>query len=89
MKQSWIDKINAIQAIVINNDPAGLIGGGAPADEYDFECLNILVVVLGSSFDSDSELENKVTNIFTKSFGSDGLDQDKINQISDEIRKLG
>lgn len=68
-----MDKLNEfkiafdkIKQIVIDNDPVGLIDGGAPHDEYDDEIFQV-VKLISKDFNLD-ELSNNIYQIFNNHF---------------------
>ena len=74
-----------VQEIVNDVDPVGLIGGGAPQDEYDSQINKIL-----SLLQKDPEisvLTNEIHKIFVESFGEEMAgDKTKYAQIGEKIK---
>ena len=63
-------KIKEIKKIVDRTDPAGLLAGGAPNDEYDDLTLSIMSVI---NTKNDIDITEKVISILESSFGKDNL----------------
>lgn len=63
-----------VQEIIINNDPVGLVDGGAPDDEYDTEIGKIVILLRSET--NKKLLSEKVRAVFKETFGDD-ISQDK------------
>lgn len=57
---------NKIKQIVIENDPVGLIDGGAPHDEYDDQIFQLIKLI--GKVEVLEELASNVYKIFDKEF---------------------
>lgn len=79
--------IENIRDIINANDPVGLVGGGAPDDEYEREVMAIMSM-LQIKTDSDV-IRNCIERIFNDSFGpSAKIDVEQINKITNELVAL-
>lgn len=88
MKKKWIEEFDAITRIVNVNDPLGLIGAGAPEDEYEMETLEIFTKRRSGLLSGDSCFD-EVMEIFLRKFGEDSaIDKESIRIISDGILNL-
>ncbi len=76
-----------VQEIINNNDPVGLVDGGAPDDEYDNQ-VGQIVEALRTESDRVS-LANKIESIFKSSFGEDCLSgKEQYLQISEKLLEM-
>ena len=76
-----------VQEIINENDPIGLVNGGAPDDEYHAEIGKIVSVLREES--EREKLAQKVAAIFKVSFGEDvEVNNDLYLQIADKLLEL-
>jgi hypothetical protein len=61
-----------VRSSIAEWDPLGLIGGGAPGDEWDHEVARLLSYLRGAS--SPEEVASAVVSIFGDPFGEEGPD---------------
>jgi hypothetical protein len=81
-------KIDAIKRILQINDPAGLIAGGAPPDEYEAEALEISSQIKRKLLNGNNAVE-LIEKIFFDNFGNDtDWDKEKIRVIAEAVPKL-
>jgi len=80
-------KLEKLADIIKRNDPAGLIAGGAPDDEYASETNEIYRLLIKNK--DASNLHKKIKDIFVESFGEDTLlDSTSLLTISKELEIL-
>lgn len=79
--------LNQKVKVIINDfDPIGLIGGGAPEDEYSAQ-INKIVGVMQKHLDLDS-LTEEIYLIFAESFGSNTIGgKEKYKKIAELLLK--
>lgn len=65
---------NNVAKVISNHDPAGLIAGGAPKNEYHDEITK--VVSLLKNWDDEYLVGSATQDIFRKSFNEDVKDDD-------------
>lgn len=87
MKDSWIKEFDKLADIVNESDPVGLIAGGAPLDEYEFEILEIFLKIKKHVL-HEEDLRDQVLEVFVNSFGEDTqIDHEKIQKIAMAINE--
>lgn len=67
LKDRYKDEFYRIQQLINNFDPCGLIGAGAPADEYD--CLTNQLINMTISGTTVERLKNLIVSEMTEHFG--------------------
>ncbi|PJB84973.1 hypothetical protein CO086_00725 [Candidatus Uhrbacteria bacterium CG_4_9_14_0_8_um_filter_41_16] len=80
-----IDKIELIHEIINKHDPMGLLAGGAPTDEYDWEALQIARILR----DAPGDLEKSIYQMFVDRFNEETAgDKNKYKALADDIIKI-
>jgi len=75
----WYDVL-----FVLNSaDPVGLIGGGAPQDEYASECDMIISSL--KACETSEDLSNSVLEIFKRQFGGVEIDLNSCKEIGGKV----
>ncbi len=69
------ERFNVLRNKINKFDPQGLIGVGAPENEYDSEIQKILTALQGEI--TPEELAEKIKDIFSKSFNKASGDEVK------------
>jgi len=70
IKKAYKVEFNRVKNIVNNNDPIGLVSGGAPDDEYDIEIGKIMLIKDRSDI---KQFTNEVEKIFVEYFGENSI----------------
>jgi len=72
-----------VRDVIARWDPYGLIGGGAPADEFDHEIAQLLPHLQRAK--SSSEVGKAVLRVFAQTFGEAGFDVGSCGKVGEEL----
>jgi hypothetical protein len=72
-----------IAAIFRRHDPSGLIGGGAPDDEYDAEVAQVLAGLRRAR--SVDDAERVIAGVFHEWFGTDPYDDVRFARVAADV----
>lgn len=89
LKQKYKADFAAMVELVYTFDPCGLIGGGAPSDEYD--CLTQQLLSSVYSKKSRQEMKDLILHEIKHHFGTPDLeimDEPYKTQVSNDLDKL-
>lgn len=76
-----------VEKIINENDPIGLVHGGAPDDEYHTE-IGKIVILLKNEL-NQKELAQKISDIFKNSFGEEIQTSDQLYfQIANNLLEM-
>lgn len=82
-KEDYIELFDEVKSIVNEVDPVGLIGGGAPENEYESQINKIISLLKSNNTES---LADDIYEIFLASFGTDMVsDRDKYKDMAAEL----
>ena len=72
-----------VRDVIARWDPYGLIGQGAPTDEFDDEIAQLLPYLQRAK--SGSELGDAVLRVFAQTFGEAGFDIGSCRKVGEEL----
>lgn len=72
-----------VREVVAKLDPYGLLGGGAPADEFDGEVARLLPLLARAHSETDASAA--VAEVFGAAFGKDGVDVKVWDSVGSEL----
>jgi hypothetical protein len=82
-RKQW-KRIEAIvRTVILKWDPYGLIGGGAPADEWDSEILKLVGRVNGIK--TPSEAIAAISDVFSHAFQPEGFQPEDCTQVGQQL----
>lgn len=85
MKESWIERFDRIEEIILDADPIDLISGGAPDDEYDLLALEVFTFIKTRKTNVRL-LSGEIIQLIERGFGGNqDIKRNKIQKIAEEI----
>ncbi|MBU1036596.1 hypothetical protein KKF32_00995 [Patescibacteria group bacterium] len=72
-----------LKNLIIENDPIGIIDGGAPDDEYDSTILQVLSKI--NKINKEDQIADIIKELFTRDFGRDYVNGILCKKIAHEF----
>lgn len=82
-RQEYDQAFEVVRTALASWDPCGLLGGGAPADEWDGEIAALLPKI--RSAQDSADVARELREVFGRSLGSPPVSADEYNAAAEDI----